>query len=49
MILPILRAPPWLRHRLPKGVPGDLPPRLMRDIGFDCWPDIPRPPYHLLW
>lgn len=37
------------RHRIPRGVPRDLPPHLMRDIGLDPWPDCPRVPLHPLW
>ena len=32
-----------------RGVPRDLPPHLMRDIGLDPWPDRPRLPFHSLW
>ncbi|MBD3787192.1 MAG: hypothetical protein IE922_09505 [Sphingomonadales bacterium] len=37
------------RHRIQRGVPRDLPPHLMRDIGLDPWPDRPRLPFHPLW
>ncbi|SFQ98250.1 hypothetical protein [Poseidonocella sedimentorum] len=36
------------RHRIPRGVPRELPPHLMRDIGLDPWPDRPRFPFHPL-
>lgn len=34
---------------VPKGVPRDLSPHLMRDIGFDPWPDRRRLPHYPLW
>lgn len=37
------------RRRMPRGVPRDLPPYLMRDIGLDPWPEHPRLPFHPLW
>lgn len=37
------------RRRIPRGVPRDLSPHLMRDIGFDPWPERPRLPFHPLW
>jgi len=37
------------RHRIPRGVPHDLPSHLMRDIGLDPWPERPRLPFHPLW
>jgi hypothetical protein len=37
------------RRRIPRGVPRDLPPHLMRDIGLDPWPERPRLPLHPLW
>jgi hypothetical protein len=37
------------RHRILRGVPRDLPPHLMRDIGLDPWSDRPRLPFHQLW
>jgi hypothetical protein len=44
-----LRIAPWHRRRIPRGVPGHLPPHLMRDIGLDPWPTTPRLPFHSLW
>ncbi|WP_158275518.1 hypothetical protein [Maritimibacter sp. 55A14] len=36
------------RWRL-RGVPRDLSPHLMRDIGLEPWPERPLLPLHLLW
>ncbi|WP_190325672.1 hypothetical protein [Salipiger aestuarii] len=49
MTLSFLRTAARHRHRIPRGVPRDLPPHLMRDIGLDLWPDRPRLPFHPLW
>ncbi|MFC6686843.1 hypothetical protein [Jhaorihella thermophila] len=49
MTLPFLRTSARHRHRILRGVPCDLPPRLMRDIGLDPWPDRSRLPFHPLW
>lgn len=49
MTFSILRTATRHRHRIPRGVPPDLPPHLMRDIGLDPWPDRPRLPLHPLW
>jgi hypothetical protein len=37
------------RHRrIPRGVPRNLSPRLMRDIGLEPWPErLQFPPRHL--
>ena len=48
MTLPFLHARGQRRHRIPRGVPRDLPPHLMRDIGLDPWPDRPRLTFHPL-
>jgi hypothetical protein len=37
------------RRRIPRGVPRDLPPHLMRDIGLDPWPKRPHKPFYPLW
>jgi len=37
------------RRRLLLGVPRDLSPRMMRDIGLDPWPERPRIPLYPLW
>ena len=39
------------RHRrsIPRGVPRDLSPHMMRDIGLDPWPERPRMPLFPLW
>ncbi len=37
------------RRRLPRGVPRDLSPRMMRDIGLDPWPERPRFTLYPLW
>lgn len=34
---------------IPKGVPRDFPPYLMRDIGLPPWPNPPRLFVHTLW
>ncbi|MGR3322593.1 MAG: hypothetical protein ACU0DK_11730 [Pseudooceanicola sp.] len=49
MTLPFLRIDARHRRRIPRGVPRDLSPHIMRDIGLDPWPDRPRLPFHLLW
>jgi hypothetical protein len=49
MTLTFLRTGARHRRRVPHGVPRDLPPHLMRDIGLDPWPDRPRLPFHPLW
>jgi hypothetical protein len=49
MTLSLLRKGARYRRRIPRGVPRDLPPHLMRDIGLDPWPDHPRLPIHPLW
>lgn len=46
--LAILRGAGRQRSRIPEGPPRDLPPHLMRDIGFDPLPDRPRLPVHPL-
>ena len=44
MTLRFLR--PGARHRrhVPRGVPPDMTPHLMRDIGLEPWPERPRLP-----
>mgnify|MGYP000654589251 CR=1 FL=1 len=37
------------RRRIPRGVPRDLSPEMMRDIGLDPWPERPRIPFYPLW
>ena len=49
MTLSFLRTAVRQRHRIPLGVPRDLPPHLMRDIGLDPRPDRPRLSLHPLW
>lgn len=49
MIFPFLHARSRRRRRILRGVPRDLPPYLMRDVGLDPWPDRPRLPLHPLW
>jgi hypothetical protein len=34
-------------RRIPRGVPRDLPPYLMRDIGLEPWPEPARYPTNL--
>lgn len=43
------RTAPSPRRGIPRGVPRDLSPQLMRDIGLDPWPDRPRLPVTALW
>lgn len=44
MTIPFLSRNLRHRRRIPRGVPRNLPPHLMRDIGLDPWPgDRPRP------
>lgn len=49
MAFSLLRTAARHRRRIPRGVPRDLPPHLMRDIGLDPLPDRPRLPFHPLW
>ena len=49
MTFSFLRTGARHRRRIPRGVPRDLSPRMMRDIGLDPWPDRPRLPFHPLW
>lgn len=49
MTLRFLRARRQRPHRIPRGVPRDLPPHLMRDIGLEPWPDRPRLTFYRLW
>lgn len=49
MTLPFFRKDTRPRRNIPRGVPRDLSPHLMRDIGLDPWPDHPRLPIHPLW
>ncbi|WP_425071014.1 hypothetical protein [Sagittula sp. S175] len=49
MTFSFLRTVVRHRRRIPQGVPRDLPPHLMRDIGLDSWPDRPLLPFHPLW
>jgi hypothetical protein len=49
MTLSFLRTAARYRHRIPRDVPRDLPPHLMRDIGLDPWSEPPRLPFHTLW
>lgn len=49
MRLPFFNRDTPLRRRIPLGVPRDLSPHLMRDIGLESWPDLPRIRYHALW
>lgn len=37
------------RRQISHGAPRRLSPHVMRDIGFDPWPERPRLPFHLLW
>lgn len=48
MTVPFLSSGPPQRRRILRGVPRDLAPHLMRDIGLDPWPDRPRLPFHPL-
>ncbi len=48
MTLSFLRTAARHRHRIPRGLPRDLPPHLMRDIGLDPTPGRPRLPFHSL-
>lgn len=36
-------------HRIPRGIPRDLSPYLMRDIGLEPWPERPHMIFHPLW
>lgn len=49
MTLSFLRIGARHCRHIPRGVPRDLSPHLMRDIGLDPWPDRPRLPFHPLW
>ncbi len=37
------------RRRIPRGVPHNLSPQMMHDIGLDPWPAHPRLPFDPLW
>ncbi len=49
MTLPLFRRKNPYRRDIPSGVPRDLCPHLMRDIGLDPWPERPRVPFHVFW
>lgn len=49
MTLRFLRTAARHRHRIPRGVPRDLSPHMMRDIGLHPWADHARLPLHTLW
>ncbi|MFD1194721.1 hypothetical protein ACFQ3C_08560 [Seohaeicola saemankumensis] len=49
MTFPIFRHKDPVCRQALRGVPRDLPPHLMRDIGLDPWPDRMRLPFHPLW
>ncbi|MDX5413143.1 MAG: hypothetical protein LPK02_08865 [Rhodobacterales bacterium] len=49
MTFPIFHCKAPGRRRAPRGVPRDLSPHLMRDIGLYPWPDRTRLPFHPLW
>ncbi len=49
MTLSFLRTAAGHRHRIPRSVPRDLPPYLMRAIVLDPSPDQSRLPIHPLW
>lgn len=50
MALQILRILDRLsRQRSLRGVPRDLPPDLMRDVGLEPWPERDRLPPYTLW
>lgn len=49
MTIPFFRRVfPPRRHSC-RGVPRELPPHLMRDIGLEPWPERPRLNLHALW
>lgn len=48
MTFPFLPSREAARRRR-RGVPRDLPPYLMRDIGLPPWPEPPRIPSPPLW
>ncbi len=49
MTLPLLRTGNRHRRRIPRAVPRDFSPHMMRDIGLAPWPERPRLPVLPLW
>lgn len=37
------------RRRILRGLPRDLSPKMMRDIGLEPWPERPRFLFYPLW
>lgn len=49
MIVRLFHRKATLCRPVPRGVPRDLPPRLIRDIGLCPVRESPRRPAHVLW
>ncbi|SFT91114.1 hypothetical protein SAMN05216236_11263 [Sedimentitalea nanhaiensis] len=50
MIFPLFRRDDRQGLQLSRrGIPRELPPYLMRDIGLEPCPERPRLPFHSLW
>ncbi|WP_291841285.1 hypothetical protein [Limimaricola sp.] len=49
MIFPFPRIGVRHRRHIPRAIPHDLTPHLLRDIGLEPWPKHPRNPFDPLW